>query len=171
MKILKFARFPAIEFQYNGLRPKSNKNFATFLWITGLILQIVTTLTSAYSTFNNFVDRLFIYKIKVNLIVKYFKKKSFISQKYSKITGQPPTISYMLAFGLKLILQIVFQTIFLFMILWMTLIHKRWENLRYFISREYSQESVVFISGSLILLFFILITLGKGVKVIKLCGY
>ena len=41
------------------------------MWIIGLILQIVTTLTSAYSTFNTLVDELFIHKIKVILIVQF----------------------------------------------------------------------------------------------------
>ena len=53
---------------------------ATTIWIGNLILQIITTLTSAYSTFSILIDRLFIYKIKVfkvNFIcfdpVKYIK--------------------------------------------------------------------------------------------------
>ena len=41
------------------------------MWISGLILQIVTTLTSAYSTFNILVDGLFIRKIKVNFILQF----------------------------------------------------------------------------------------------------
>ena len=45
---------------------------ATALWIGSLILQILTTLTSAYSTFNTLVDRLFINKIKVSLFLRYF---------------------------------------------------------------------------------------------------
>ena len=44
----------------------------------------------------------------------------------------------------------------------MTLFHKRWETFRYFMSRSYSPESVVYFSGFLILFAFILTTLGKG---------
>ena len=84
------------------------------------------------------------------------------SQKYFQATGQLPTVSYMLAFSLKLIIQIVFQTIFLFMILWMTLFHKRWENFRYFMIRNYSAESVNYLSGFLILFAFTITTLGEG---------
>ena len=68
----------------------------------------------------------------------------------------------MLAFSLKLTIQIVSQTIFLFMILWMTLFHKRWENFRYFMVRNYSAESVIYLSGFLILFAFSLTTLGEG---------
>ena len=131
---------------------------ATFLWISGLILQIITTLTSAYSTFNVLVDRLFIQKIKVNKKTQILSK----SQKYFQATGKLPTVSYMLAVSLKLITQIVFQTIFLFMILWMTLFHKRWENFRYFMIRNYSAESVIYFSGFLILLAFTVTILGEG---------
>ena len=69
----------------------------------------------------------------------------------------------MLAFGLKLILQLAFQTMFLFMILWMTLIDNRWENLRYFLIQNYSTEKAdIYLSGSLILFFFIVTILGRG---------
>ena len=73
MKILKFARFPAKEFQYDELSdwPRFFKVNPTFIWIIGLILQIVTTLTSAYATFNTLVDELFIHKIKVISIVQF----------------------------------------------------------------------------------------------------
>ena len=70
----------------------------------------------------------------------------------------------MLAFGLKVVLQIAFQTIFLFMILWMTLFHKRWENFRYFMNRNYSSKSVIFLSGFLILFAFTVTTLGRGLE-------
>ena len=66
----------------------------------------------------------------------------------------------MLAFGIKLQLQIVFQTIFLFTILWMTLFHKRWENFRYFMTRNYSPESEIYLSGFLIVSALTLTTLG-----------
>ena len=68
----------------------------------------------------------------------------------------------MLAFGLKLIFQIILQTIFLFMILWMTLFHERWENIRYFMNRNYSTKSARFLSGFLILFAYILTTSGRG---------
>ena len=67
MKLFKFVHFPAIELQYDETQLKFVS--ATFLWISGLILQIVTTLSSAYSVFNVLIDRLFIYKIKVFSIV------------------------------------------------------------------------------------------------------
>ena len=77
LQIIKFTRFPAIMFQYDQTIQKLSdlpvvflRVNATFLWISGLILQIITTLTSAYSTFNVLIDRLFIKKIKVNCIVK-----------------------------------------------------------------------------------------------------
>ena len=63
-KISKFARFPAIEFQYSAFELEYLN--ATSAWIGRLILQIVTTLTSAYSTFKVIIDRLFINKIKAN---------------------------------------------------------------------------------------------------------
>ena len=59
---------------------------ATTIWIGNLFLQIITTLTSAYSTFSILIDRLFIYKIKVfkvNFIcfdpVKYIKNSTKFS--------------------------------------------------------------------------------------------
>ena len=69
---------------------------------------------------------------------------------------------YMLAFGVKLILQIVFQTMFLYMVLWMTLFHERWENLRHFMKRNYSPESVIYLSGFLISFAHVVTTLGIG---------
>ena len=66
-KIFKFVRFPAIDFHYN--ESKLHLGNATFLWIGGLILQIITTFTSAYSTFNVLIDRLIINKIRVHIIV------------------------------------------------------------------------------------------------------
>ena len=70
-KIMKFARFPAIEFHYSGRAARLlnvGQISATAQWIGFLILQILTTLTSAYSTFNTLVDRLYINKIKVSLV-------------------------------------------------------------------------------------------------------
>ena len=66
MKILKFVRFPAIEFQYSDAELQFFN--ATSIWIIRLMLQILTTVTSAYSTFSVLVDRLFIQKIKVDNI-------------------------------------------------------------------------------------------------------
>ena len=68
----------------------------------------------------------------------------------------------MLLFGFKLLLQIVFQTMFLFMILWMTLFHNRWENIRKFLKRNYSPGSVIYLSGSLILFALILTIIDRG---------
>ena len=67
VKICKFFRFPAIDFHYN--ESKLHFGNATSLWIGGLILQILTTFTSAYSTFNVLIDRLIINKIRVHIIV------------------------------------------------------------------------------------------------------
>ena len=68
----------------------------------------------------------------------------------------------MFSFGLKLLIQIVFQTMFLFMILWMTLFHNRWKNMRNFLKRNNSPESVIYLSGFLILFALILTALGNG---------
>ena len=81
-----------------------------------------------------------------------------------KTTGRAPTIPYMLSFGLKLIFQIIFHTIFTFMILWVTIFHKRWKNFRNFLARNYSRESVIYLSGFLIISAFTLTTLGRGFK-------
>ena len=81
-----------------------------------------------------------------------------------KTTGRAPTIPYMLSFGLKLIFQIIFHTIFTFMILWMTLFHKRWENFRNFLTRNYSQNSVIYLGGFLMISSFTLTTLGRSFK-------
>ena len=134
---------------------------ATFLWISGLILQIVTTLTSAYSTFNVLLNRFYMEKIKVN------NEKFLFNYKYFQSSGQPPTFSYMLAFSVKIILQIVFQTMFIFLILWMTLFHERWENFRYFMIRNYSSKSVIYLCGLLILFVFIVTTLGTGFESLR----
>ena len=78
---------------------------------------------------------------------------------------------YMLAFGVKLILQIVFQTMFLFMVLWMTLFHERWENLRHFMKRNYSPETVIYLSGFLISFAHVVTTLGIGSRSFGLHSY
>ena len=79
---------------------------------------------------------------------------------YFQATGKPPTVPYMLTFGLKLMLEIVYQTIFLFMILWMALFHKRWENFRYFMKRNYFPDSEIYLSGFIIVSALTLTTLG-----------
>lgn len=92
-KIIKFNRFPTIVFEYDKtiktLTTVTDKVFgdeylrvnATFLWISGLILQIITTLTSAYSTFNVLIDRFFINKIKVNEKTKIIFFNTFRNSK------------------------------------------------------------------------------------------
>lgn len=55
---------------------------------------------------------------------------------------------------------IVFQTMFLFMILWMALFHKRWDNFRYFMTRNYDPESIIYLTGFLILSALTLTSLG-----------
>ena len=67
----------------------------------------------------------------------------------------------MLAFGLKLLLQIAVQTLFLFIILWMTLFHPRWKNFRIFLDRTYTSQSVIFITGFFMFLTFMMLILGK----------
>ena len=64
-RIFKYHHFPAIEYQYaeNGsLSP-------TFRWIGDIVLQIVTTLSSAYTVFNAIISRLIINKIKVLFLI------------------------------------------------------------------------------------------------------
>ena len=51
---------------------------------------------------------------------------------------------------------------FLFMILWMTLFHNRWKNMRNYLKRTNSPESVIYLSGFLILFALILTALGNG---------
>ena len=63
-RINEFVHFPVIEFQFSELSLRLVS--PTFLWVSGFILQTVTTLSSAYSTFKVIIDRLFIYKIKVS---------------------------------------------------------------------------------------------------------
>ena len=54
------------------------------------------------------------------------------------------------------------------MILWMTLFHERWENFRYFMTRNYSPESVIYLSGFLIIFVFTLTTLGRDYESFQL---
>ena len=68
----------------------------------------------------------------------------------------------MIGFCLKLLLQIVFQTMFLFLILWSSLFDNRWENVRSFLTRNYSPESVIYLSGLLIFFALIVTTIGWG---------
>ena len=140
MRFTKFVHFPAIEFQYSEFKLRIGS--PTFLWIGELTLQIITTLTTAYSVFNVIINRLFITKIKA--------------------TGKAPTILYLLGYFLKIMFQILFQTIFLFMILWMILFHNRWQNFREFMSRNYSSESVKYLSGFLIITALVVTTFGRG---------
>ena len=70
----------------------------------------------------------------------------------------------MVPFGLKLMLQIIFQTMFLFMILWMTLFHDRWQNVRNFLKGNYSAASDIYFSGFIILLALVITTLGRGLN-------
>ena len=65
LRVNEFVHFPAIEFQYSEFPDNLKFVTPTFLWIIGLILQIITTLTTAYSTFSVIIDRLFLSKIKV----------------------------------------------------------------------------------------------------------
>ena len=140
MRISKFVHFPTIEFQYS--ESKLRFGSPTFIWIGELTLQIIATLSSAFSLFSVIINRLFMSKIKA--------------------TGKTPTISYLLGYFLKTIIQIAFQTIFLFMILWMILFHKRWENFREFMLRNYSADSFVVLSGFLIITALLLTTFGRG---------
>ena len=140
MRTIKFVHFPTLEFQYSESRLRFGS--PTAIWICELILQIMTTLSSAYTAFNVIINRLFISNIKA--------------------TGKAPTIPYMLCYFLKIMFQIVFQTMFLFMILWMTLFHNRWKNFRDFLTRNYSIDSVEYLSGSVIISAFMIITFGRG---------
>ena len=140
MRISKFVHFPTIEFEYSKFKLRFGS--PTFIWIGELTLQIITTLSSAFSLFSVIVDRLFMSKIKA--------------------TGKAPTISYLFGYFLKMIVQIASQTLFLFMILWMILFHKRWENFREFMSRNYSADSLVVLSGFLLISALVLTTFGRG---------
>ena len=62
--------------------------------------------------------------------------------------------------------QIVFQTLFLFMVLWMTLFHDRWENVRDFMTRTYNFESVIYLSGFVVITALMITTFGKGLDAI-----
>ena len=140
MRIYKFVHFPTIEFRYSELKLRFGS--PTFIWIGELILQIITTLTTAYSVFNVIVTRLFISKIRA--------------------TGRVPRIPYLLGYFLKIIIQIAFQTIFLFMVLWMIVFHKRWENFRELMSRNYPANSFIVFSGLIIISTLFVTTFGRG---------
>ena len=64
---MKFVRFPAITFQYSDLELRFLN--ATSIWLGRLLLQMITTLTTAYSTFNVLIDRFIIHEIKVKVVV------------------------------------------------------------------------------------------------------
>ena len=70
----------------------------------------------------------------------------------------------MLGYCLKIMFQIVFQTLLLFMVLWMTLFHDRWENFRDFMTRTYSPESVIYLSGFVIITALMVTTFGTGLN-------
>ena len=72
LKISKFVRFPALDFHYNDTKLKFGN--ATSIWIGGLVLQIITTFTSAHSTFSVLIDRLIINQIKVYIILQIYNK-------------------------------------------------------------------------------------------------
>ena len=95
---------------------------------------------------------------------KYSRDVEFLQLFNIQGTGRPPTISYMLGFCLKIMFQILFQTLFLFMILWMTLVHDRWKNYRDFLSRTYTPQSVIYLSGFVIFIGFMATTYGRGLN-------
>ena len=74
---------------------------------------------------------------------------------------------YMFGVCLKTLFQILFQTLFLFVVLWMTLFHDRWQNLRDFMSRTYSKESVLYLSGLIIITALMVTTFGRGLIIFK----
>ena len=88
---------------------------------------------------------------------------------YFKATGKAPTIPYMLGYILKIMFQIVFQTMFIFTILWMTLFHDRWENFRFFMTRNYSPQSVKYLCGFIMIFAFTVTTFGRVWKLSKFC--
>ena len=71
---------------------------------------------------------------------------------------------YLIAFSLKTIFQIVYQTIFLFMILWMTLFHDRWQNSRDFIERNYSSQSLIYLCGFIIIFSLVVTIFGRDLN-------
>ena len=66
-RIFKYHHFPAIEYQYKDAEIGSLS--PTFRWIGDIVLQIVTTLSSAYTVFNAIICRLIIHKIKVLFLI------------------------------------------------------------------------------------------------------
>ena len=68
---------------------------------------------------------------------------------------------YMIGFCLKTMFQILFQTLFLFVVLWMTLFHDRWKNVRDYMTRTYFPESVIYLSGVTIITAFMIATFGR----------
>ena len=155
----KFIRFPTIELEYNDGISVS----PTTRWIGNLVLQIVSTLSSANSTFSVLIDRMYINNLKVRIIFPVIQKShSKIINFYKKTTGRPPGAIYSIFFILKLMGQIAFQTFVAFMVLWLTLFYDRWGNYREFMSRNYSSLTVSVISGFVIFLVFPALILGHG---------
>ena len=66
-RIYKYHHFPAIEYQYKDVEIGAFS--PTFRWIGDIVLQIVTTLTSAYTVFNAIICRVIIHKIKVRFLI------------------------------------------------------------------------------------------------------
>ena len=66
----KFIRFPTIELEYNDGVSVS----PTTRWIGNLVLQIVSTLSSANSTFSVLIDRMYINNLKVRIIFLVIQK-------------------------------------------------------------------------------------------------
>ena len=74
----------------------------------------------------------------------------------------PPNTIFMLIFGLKMIIQIIFQTSVIFFVLWMTLFHERWKNVREYIERSYTSDTMLLISGLIIFISYFFIIFGRS---------
>ena len=83
---------------------------------------------------------------------------------FFQASGKAPSIPYLFGYFLKTMLQIVFQMSCVFMMLWMTLFHNRWQNFRDFIIRNYSEDSLNYLCGFFIFFALIVITFGRGCK-------
>ena len=73
IRIFEYKHFPAIEYKYDDAVMRTIS--PTFRWIGDLILQVVTTLTSAYAVFNVIISRLVINKIKVYIFTAIIEFK------------------------------------------------------------------------------------------------
>ena len=75
-RIYKYHHFPAIEYQYRDAEIGSLS--PTLRWIGEIVLQIVTTLSSAYAVFNAIICRLIIHEIKVLFLILTLRRPNLL---------------------------------------------------------------------------------------------